>query len=116
MAILLDPAALETVARRISNHADDLRSRASRLVAAAEAVRWRSPAATSFRTEVRHLALAYRRSAGEVDDAAQALRRHAAAVRRAEAVVRAAERAALATEHAAVAAVHGIEHALGLGR
>ena len=108
MAVLLDPAVLETVARHLGNHADDLRGRATRLVAAAETVRWRSPAAASFRGDVRHVAAAFRRSAGEIDDAAHALRRHAAAVRRAEAVVRAAERAALA-------AVHTVEHVLGFG-
>jgi uncharacterized protein YukE len=108
MAAFLDPAALETVARHLTGHADDLRGRATRLVAAAETARWRSPAAVSFRDDVRRLALAFRRSAGELDDAGHALRRHAAAVRRAEAVVRAAE-------HAAMAAVHGIEHVLGVG-
>jgi hypothetical protein len=106
MAVLTDPATLETVARHISGHGEDLRGRASRLVAAAENVRWRSPAATTFRGDVHDLAVAFRRAAGEIDDAAHALRRHAAAVRRAEAVVRAAE-------HAATAAVRGIEHALG---
>lgn len=108
MAALLDPAGLDTVARRISGHADDLRARASRLAAAAEAVRWRSPAAAAFRGDVRRLVLEFRRCAGEIDDAAHALHRHAAAVRRAEAVIRAAERAA-------ASAVHTIEHALGLG-
>jgi uncharacterized protein YukE len=108
MATLLDPAALDTVARRISGHADDLRGRASRLSAAAESVRWRSPAAAAFRGDVHRLALAFRRCAGEVDDAAHALHRHAAAIRRAEAVIRAAERAA-------ASALHGVENALGLG-
>jgi hypothetical protein len=105
--MLLDTAALETAARHISSHADDLRRRASRLAAAAEGVRWHSRAATAFRTDVRDLTVALRRAAGEVDDTAHALRRHAAAARRAEAVARAAERAA-------AAAVHGIRHALGL--
>lgn len=107
MAVFPDAAALEAVARRIGGHADDLRGRASRLVAAAEGVRWHSTAAAAFRSEVRELACRFRRAAGEVDDAAHALQRHAAAVRRAEAVMRAAERTA-------VAAIHGVAHVLGL--
>jgi len=107
MAVLPDAAALEAVARRVGGHADDLRNRASRLAAAAEGVRWRSTAATAFRGDVHDLACRFRGAAGEVDDAAHALRQHAAAVRRAEAVVRAAERTA-------TAAVHGVAHVLGL--
>jgi len=106
MAVLPDCASLETVARQMDGHGEDLRGRASRLLAAAESVRWRSPAATTFRADVHDLAVAFRRAAGEIDDAAHALRRHAAAVRRAEAVVRAAE-------HAAMAALRGVEHVLG---
>lgn len=107
MALLPDAAALEAVARRIGGHADDLRSRAWRLVAAAEGVRWHSTAAAAFRGDVRDLACRFRRAAGEVDDAAHVLRQHAAAVRRAEAVVRAAERTAMT-------ALHGVAHVLGL--
>ena len=107
MAVLPDAAALEAVARRIGGHADDLRRRASRLVAAAEGVRWHSTAAVAFRRDVHSLACRFRRAAGEVDDAAYVLRQHAAAVRRAEAVVRAAERTA-------TGALHGVAHVLGL--
>ena len=107
MAVLPDAVSLEAVARRIGGHADDMRSRASRLAAAAEGVRWHSTAAAAFRGDVRDLACRFRRAAGEIDDAAHALRKHAAAVRRAEAVVRAAERTA-------TTAIHGIAHVLGL--
>jgi uncharacterized protein YukE len=107
MSVLPDAAALDAVARHISGHAEDLRSRASRLAAAAEGVRWHSTAAAAFRGDVHDLACRFRRAAGEVDDAAHALRQHAAAVRRAEAVVGAAERTAMT-------AIHGIAHALGL--
>jgi len=107
MAVLPDAVSLEAVARRIGGHADDMRSRASRLAAAAEGVRWHSSAAAAFRSDVRDLACRFRRAAGEIDDAAHALRKHAAAVRRAEAVVRAAERTA-------TTAIHGIAHVLGL--
>jgi ABC-type transporter Mla subunit MlaD len=107
MAALPDPAALDTVARHLSGHADDLRGRASRLVAAAETVRWHSPAAATFRGDVRDLALAFRRAAGEIDDAADALARHAGAVRQVEAPLR-------AVQHAAGAALHTVEHLLGI--
>jgi uncharacterized protein YukE len=107
MAVLPDAAALEAVARRIGGHADDLRSRASRLAATAEGVRWHSTAAAAFRGEMHDLACRFRGAADEIDDAAHALRQHAAAVRRGEAVVRAAERTA-------IAAVHGVAHILGL--
>jgi uncharacterized protein YukE len=107
MAGLPDTAALEAAARHIGGHADDLRSRASRLAAAAEGVRWHSTAAAVFRGDVHELACRFRRAAGEVDDAAHALRQHAATVRRTEAVVRAAERTAMAT-------LHGVAHVLGL--
>jgi hypothetical protein len=107
MAVLPDAAALDTVARHISAHADDLRGRAARLAVAGETVRWRSPAARSFRVEVHDLAAAFRRAAGNVDAAAHALQRHASAVRRTDALVRAAERAA-------TAALHAVEHALGI--
>jgi uncharacterized protein YukE len=107
MAMLPDATVLEAVARRIGGHADDLRSRASRLAATAEGVRWHSTAAAAFRCEVHDLACRFRRTAGEVDEAAHSLRQHAAAVRRAETVVRAAERTAMA-------AVHGVAHVLGL--
>jgi uncharacterized protein YukE len=101
MAVPIDPAVLEGVARHISEHADDLRARASRLAAAADHVRWHSSGADGFRGDVRHLVDAFRRAATGVDDAADALRRHAAAVRRAEAVLRAAERVAAGAVHGA---------------
>jgi len=104
MAFPGDPAALDATARRINHHADDLRARACRLAAAADGVRWHSTAAGEFRRDVRGLAGGFRRAADKVDDAADALRRHAATVRQVRAAIR-------ATEHAAASAVHGIEHA-----
>ncbi len=107
MSLPGDPAALDTAARHINHHADDLRARACRLAAAADGVRWHSTAAGAFRRDVRGLAGGFRRVADDVDDAADALRRHAATVRRVRAAIGAAE-------HAAASAVHGIEHLLGL--
>jgi hypothetical protein len=77
------------------------------LVAATETVRWRSPAASAFRGDVRELALSFRRAAGQIDDAADALSRHARKVRLVEAPVR-------AVQHAAGAALHSVEHLLGI--
>lgn len=114
-AALVDPGVLESLARRIDGHAEELRRRGSRLVAAADRVRWRSPAAATFRADVRGLAGAFHRSAGEVDDAAHALRRHAANVRQAEALIRTAERAAATVGRGAGVAARSVvgtaEHA-----
>ena len=104
MAVLTDPARLDALARHISSHADDLRTRSVRLAAAPEGVRWRSTAARVFRADVRGLAGDFRRAANRVDDAAQAMRRHASAVRHVQAAI-------LAAERTAAAATHGVEHA-----
>ncbi len=106
MASLADPDELDVVAARIERHADQLRERASRLVAAADAVGWHSVAAGAFRAEVGGVAAAFRRAADRVDDAAHALRRHAATVRRVQDLLAAAERAA-------DAGAHGLEHLAG---
>ena len=104
MAFPGDPAALDAAARHINHHADDLRTRAGRLAATADGVRWHSSAAGAFRRDVRGLAGGFRRAADNVDDAADALRRHAANLRQVRAAIGAAE-------HAAACAVTGIEHA-----
>lgn len=103
MALPGDPAALDAAAWHINRHADELRTRACRLAAAADGVRWHSTAAGAFRRDVRGLAGGLRRAADDVDDAADALRRHATTVRHVRAAIAAAE-------HAAAAAVHGIVH------
>jgi hypothetical protein len=104
MAVPIDPGALDALARHISAHADDLRSRASRLAAAADGVRWHSTAAGAFRADARGLAGDLRRGATRVDDAAHAMRRHAATVRHVQAVIGGAE-------HAAAAAARGVGRA-----
>ncbi len=104
MAFPGDPAALDAAARHINHHADDLRRRAGKLAATADGVRWHSTAAGAFRRDVRGLAGGFRRAADNVDDAADALRRHAATLRQVRAAIGAAE-------HAAACAVHGIEQA-----
>jgi hypothetical protein len=105
MALPGDPTLLDAVAARINRDADELRTRAARLVAAADAVRWHSVAATAFRCDVGALARGLRRAADDVDEAAHALRRHAATVRRVRAALGAAE-------HVAVATARGVEHAV----
>ncbi|MCL2781140.1 MAG: hypothetical protein FWD74_06570 [Actinomycetia bacterium] len=102
-----DADSLDRLAGRIAEHADDLRARGGRLAAAAEATRWQSTAANKFRAEVQSLAGQYRRSAGGVDHAADALRRHASTVR--------FEQQLLAdVEHAITGAVSAVGHFLGL--
>jgi uncharacterized protein YukE len=80
MSFLPDPAELEAIAERIGRHATATRARAAQLGAAAATVDWRGVASDAFAAEA-HVALsALRRAAGRLDDAAEALRRHAAKV------------------------------------
>ncbi len=102
MAVLTDPASLDAIARHVSAHAEDLRVRATRLAAAAEGVQWHSTAAQAFRADARGLTGSLRHAATQLDDAAAAMRRHAATVRHVQAAI-------VAAEHTAVAAAHGVE-------
>lgn len=103
-----DPAVLERLARQIRDHADDLRGYAARLVAAAEVVRWQSPAAARFRAHVHSLASELRAGARRVDDAADELHAHASAVRRVRHALDAADAAVHAAQRAGSAFVHAI--------
>jgi hypothetical protein len=76
VAFLLDPAELGALASRVEGCADELRSRAGRLVAAT-AARWQSTAADAFRRLAADLAADLRRAAGGLDVAARAWRQHA---------------------------------------
>jgi uncharacterized protein YukE len=110
MPSVADPDALDEVARVIARHAEHLRRRARTLTDAAATTRWQSSAAQAFRDEVAGLARTFWQAADAVDDAALALRRHAATVRHVQAAIRAAEVAATqavrTAEHAAGAALH----------
>jgi biotin carboxyl carrier protein len=118
MSFLPDPAALYATADRIARHAEELRARATRLVAAAAHARWHSPAARAFRQDVAGIAEQMRHAAGRVDDAADALRRHARRIEDELAVVAAGEAIVAHTAGTVVSgAVHTGErvlHAIGV--
>jgi hypothetical protein len=80
MSFLPDPGELYAVADRIGQHAVATRERALRLSAAIGALDWRGLAAAAFRAEALVTIAALRAAAGRLDDAAAALRRHAARV------------------------------------
>ncbi len=77
MSFLPDPAELDAVADRISGHAAATRGRALRLGAAVASADWRGFAAATFRAQAHVAVSALRSAAGRLDDAADALRRHA---------------------------------------
>jgi ABC-type transporter Mla subunit MlaD len=81
MPVLLDDTSeLHAMAHRIRCHADAVRRLAGQLSARADQARWRSPAARAFRERVGRVGHAMRTSAGRLDDAADALDRHACRV------------------------------------
>jgi uncharacterized protein YukE len=88
-----DPDALDRLAHVLEQQAADVRLRATRVVAAPAAARWRGPAADAFHASVAREARVLSAAAGELDDAAAALRDHAASVREALARIRALEHA-----------------------
>ena len=89
-----DPDDLDRLALRLSRSASRLRDRAEEVRVASAAARWRGPAADAFHASVSHETGLLQRSAGELEDAAALLHRHADAVRVEVARLVAAERAA----------------------
>jgi WXG100 family type VII secretion target len=77
---LPDPDHLVTLAARVSAHAALARQEAHRLTGAAGAVTWSGIAAQAFDAQAAEIVRSLRRCADRLDDAADALRRHAAAV------------------------------------
>jgi len=80
MSLLPDPVDLVAIADRIAAHAATTRDRATRLDQATAATGWTGPAAASFEVEARLATDTLRGAANRLDDAADALRRHAARV------------------------------------
>lgn len=74
---LPDPADLDALADRIAGHAGATRARATRLGAAVAATGWRGPAASAFGNQAEFAVAGLRAAALRLDDAADALRRHA---------------------------------------
>jgi uncharacterized protein YukE len=75
--IFADPVELHAIADRISRHADAVRSNASMLAAAIATDRWRGLAAQVFSAQAGSVRKDMWACAGRLDDAADALRRHA---------------------------------------
>ena len=75
--IFADPVELYAIANRISRHADAVRSNATTLAAAVATDRWRGFAANVFAAEAGSVLKDMWACARRLDDAADALRRHA---------------------------------------
>ena len=75
--IFADPSELYAIADRIDRHADAVRSNATTLAAAIAADRWRGLAAHVFATEAGSVLKDMWACARRLNDAADALRRHA---------------------------------------
>jgi hypothetical protein len=80
MSALPNPADLTAIADRIAAHAAATRERALRLDHAVAATGWSGAAAAVFDAEAHVAGAALHGAAGRLDDAADALRRHAARV------------------------------------
>ena len=89
-----DPDDLDRLATRLSAAAEHVRDRAAAIRSAAAAARWQGPAADAFHARVTRHAAVLGRAAGELDDAAAELHRHADRVRAEIARLIAIERAA----------------------
>jgi uncharacterized protein YukE len=81
MFFLPDPTELDALADRIADHAAAARARAWRLGSSVAAADWQGLAATAFRGEAHVVVAGMRGAAGRLDDAADALHRHAARIR-----------------------------------
>jgi uncharacterized protein YukE len=79
-ALFADPGELRAVADRIARHAAAARAQAGAIGAHLAQPGWAGVAARAFHTHARALMRDLRRAAQRVDDAADALRRHAANV------------------------------------
>jgi uncharacterized protein YukE len=75
--IFADPGELYAIAERIARHADAIRSNATTLAAAIAAERWRGLAAEVFEAQTGSVLNDMWACARRLDDAADALRRHA---------------------------------------
>jgi uncharacterized protein YukE len=101
--LLPDPGELFAIADRIARHADAVRMRASALAAAIADDRWHGLASDVFSAEAGGLLHDMRACAARLDDAADALRRHAGRV---EAVFAMVKRVLHDLENAGAALAH----------
>jgi uncharacterized protein YukE len=103
-----DPDSLDRLAAHLSGSAADVRDRARAVRATAASARWQGPAANAFYASVLHQSRFVDRAAGELEDAAAALHRHADAVRAEIARLLAVERAAAHLLSAGVSTLEGV--------
>lgn len=82
MSLLPDPDEIYAIADRIAAHAVAARARANQLGTAIAAADWHGFAADAFHVTADGVLGGLRRAADRLDDAADALRRHASTVRR----------------------------------
>lgn len=102
-----DPDELDRLAARLVRAADDVRSRAVGIRTWAAAAAWRGRAADAFHASIAREAQVLDRAAGELEDGAAALHRHAGTVRAELARLRELERAAEQLVSAGVSTVEG---------
>ncbi len=88
-----DPDVLDALARQLAADADGVRARARALEASVARLQWRGEAAEAFRRTVTNDAQHLHRAARELDEAAAALRAHAAEVQDRRERIQALERA-----------------------
>jgi hypothetical protein len=81
MSLFPDPIVLFAIADRIAEHASAARARAGDLGRAIDAADWHGAAAEVFGWTAQGVLLGLGRAGARLDDAADALRRHAAVVR-----------------------------------
>ena len=97
MSFLPDPGELRAIATRIDQHAHAARACADRLGFAVADAGWQGRAAQAFQAQAHVAVVGLRLAAGRLDDAADALRRHAGNVGAVAGAVEAAARAGLLT-------------------
>ena len=90
-----DPSELERLGRQVRKHAQEVRDRAARASAAAQAASWHSVARERFIAEVENRIEDFEGAARRLDEAADRLDEQAQAVREALALIRAAQAAVL---------------------
>jgi uncharacterized protein YukE len=102
-----DPDDLDRQAAQLSAAADRVRDCRAVVLRSVGSGRWRGPAADAFRASVLAQLRALDRAAGELDDAAAALHRHADAVRDEIARLLTVERAATGLVRSGLSALAG---------
>lgn len=107
--LLADPSELYAIADRIARHADGVRSNSTALAVAVANDHWRGIASDVFSAEARSVANDMRACARRLDDAADALRRHAARV---QGVLGELARLSRDVERFGETAVHEVGHLL----